>query len=66
MTINEAVKKYQYDINICYYIDTDKEGWVWEVNGGYCQVGSHCTYSTAAEAQDSLIAFLQNFKGFNK
>lgn len=68
MTIREAVENYQYYVSIYYYVDDidGKEGWCWEVNGGYCQQWSNEKYPSAMEAQNSLITFLETFKGFCK
>lgn len=63
MTKLEAVKDYQYDVDIFYNEDSL---WYWEINGGYSSVSSHNGYLTPQDAEESLDIFLKTFKPFEK
>jgi len=66
MTLTEAVRDYQYDVDIYYCVDDEQEGWCWEVNGGYCQTWSKEIYQSIKDAYKNLIDFLEAFTGYDK
>jgi hypothetical protein len=68
MTLQEAVKEYQYDITICYTDAFNEEpaGWYWDINGGYSSVGGRHTYANIQDAYNELLEFLETFKPFEK
>lgn len=66
MTIREAALDYQYDVGIYYGDFEDKEGWWWEVNGGYCCTGSSNYFSDPLECIHDLETFLETFEGYHK
>ena len=66
MTLEEAIKEYQYDIGVWATEENDKVVWFWEISGGYCSVGSHDYFDNPLIAYGSLLEFLKTFKPFEK
>lgn len=70
MTIEEAVGKYQYDVGIYAMVDKEmtngKLKWFWDINGGYCSVGSHDYFDSPEEAYKHLLEYLKYFQPFEK
>lgn len=67
MTILEAVgSKHQYDVGIFATEEDGKLKWYWDINGGYCSVGSHDYFDSPEEAYKSLLEFIPHFKPFEK
>lgn len=63
MTKEEAVKDYQYDVSICL---SDNGKWFWDINGGYCSVGSHDYFETPNDALVELEKYLETMEPFEK
>ena len=40
--------------------------WYWDINGGYCSVGSHDYFDTPEEAHKHLLEYLKYFQPFEK
>lgn len=66
MTLEEAIEKHQYDVGIWATKENNKVAWFWEINGGYCSVGSHDYFNNPSDALESLLEFLKTFKPFEK
>ena len=66
MTLEEAIKKYQYDVGVWATEENGEVVWFWEINGGYCSVGSHDYFNHPLTAYRSLLEFLKTFKPFEK
>lgn len=72
MTLEEAIKEYQYDVCLFYTEDEDEKGeivfgWKWDINGGYSSVGSANIFDNPNDALDELKVFLEKqFTPFTK